>query len=291
MDWSYCTKSPFFKTLLSWINKNRLKKEQEKTCIYELHCNVHPHFYITGTSFSLPTAKCSLRTTALCLFSKGKFLTNGWVDLKLGIPDTLQLHLARPSSCTKKPASHWEQILARLMNFDELQGVDIPISQKNLHIDRHLSGKALQTQQGLTRLHTPEGVSGAKGSFWGGCCFPSIKNYKDFTRTRGKYRGLCWPVRSSKQIDPLATWPFLHGIEKKAEASCYRGKLTWLKRTALQTGMLNPWLKSNWRNKRSYYERPKHHRNQGQISFALKEVAQLTIAYSFDQAFSYRLVS
>ena len=87
-------------------------------------------------------------------------------------------------------------------------------------------------------------------------------------------------------IDTLATWPFLHGIEKKAEASCYCGnKLTGLKRTALETGMLTPGLKSNWRNKRSYYERPKHHQNKGQISFALKEVVQPTITNSFWSSF------
>ena len=165
------------------------------------------------------------------------------------------------------------------------------------HLPKKLTYRSPPVREGPpnpTRTHSSSHTRGCfrcEGFVLGRVLFSFNQELQGLHKNKRKIQGLCWPVRSSKQIDPLATWPFLHGIEKKAEASCYRGKLTWLKRTALQTGMLNPWLKSNWRNKRSYYERPKHHRNQGQISFALKEVAQLTIAYSFDQAFSYRLVS
>lgn len=259
-----------------------MEKGTEKTCIYELHRDIHPHFYITGTSFPCQTRNFHWEQLPL-FFSKEKIPNDGWVDLesedlKLGIPghftasssQALILKKARKN----EPGQLGQNPELRLMTFDEsVARGRYPHLPKKLTYQSYLPGRALQTQQGLTRLHTPEGVSGAKCSFWGGCSFFSFKKYKDFTRTRGKYRGLGWPVRSLKQIDTLATYHFCMELNK-AEASCYCGKLTWLKRTALQTGMLNPWLKSNWRKKRSYYERPKHHRNNGQISFALKEVAQ-----------------
>ena len=77
----------------------------------------------------------------------------GWSrELKLGIPDTLQLHLAMLSSCTER-SRPLGKTLARLMNFDESVKTYISIVPAR---------EGPTTRQGPTHLHTPEGVSGAR---------------------------------------------------------------------------------------------------------------------------------
>ena len=255
-----------------------------------------PTFLYNGYLISLPNEKFSLRTTPF-VFLKRKFLTmdgstwsrerEAWHSRHFTASSSQALILKKHEKTSRPIGTN----PGKADDFWWVQGVDIPISQKNFHINR--TCPAREGPPNPTRTHSSSHTRGCfrcEGFVLGRVFFCSFKKYKDLTRTRGKYRGLCWPVRSLKQIDPLATYLFCMELNK-AEASCYCGTLTWLKRTTLQTGMLNPWLKSNWRNKRSYYERPKHHRNYGQISFALKEVAQPTIANSFDQAFSYHLVN
>lgn len=202
------------------------KRNRKKHVYMNFIVTFHPHFYITGTSNSLPNFRnFHMRFHSRCFSSKGKFQQR-WMGrlggprgLKLGIPDTLRLHLARPSSCTKKPARPLGQT-RRLMTFWWVARGRYP------HLPKKLTYQAPPARDGPpnpTRTHSSSHTRGCfrcEGFVLGRVFFDSFKKYKDLTRTRGKYRGLCWPVRSLKQIDTLTTYHFCMELNK-AEASFF----------------------------------------------------------------------